>query len=140
MTTPELDEATRARIRAEEAERVRVREELAAQEQQRTRPAYWTGAVLNLLVTGAGLMSIGRVPAGLLWLTGAVGLAFLTSPLIAWPLGVIGSFWHYDAEYGRIYATPEEQAEHARQGRYTGPLLLLVLFLTVAAFMLIVQP
>ena len=43
MTPPELDEATRARIRAEEMERMKVREELAVQARQQNKPNYWMG-------------------------------------------------------------------------------------------------
>lgn len=126
MTQPELDEATKARIRAEELERVRVREELAAEERLRNRPSYAVGAVLNLLLTGAGLMYARQVTAGLLWLVGTLALAFLVSPWVAWPIGLIGSFWHYSTVYDHLYE-PEPSAEEVAAANRTTRMYLLII-------------
>lgn len=120
---PDLDDATRARIRAEEVERLKVREELAAETRVRERPSYWAGVALNLLVVGAGLMYIGRLGLGLMWLIIALVLGFTLHPLLGWLVGVIGGYIHYDMVYGQLYATAEERAADARQGRLTWWLL-----------------
>lgn len=142
MTQPQdLDDATRARIRAEELEHAKVREEIAAETRVRNRPGYWTGALLNVLIIGAGFMYLGRVGTGIFWLLVALALAFATTPLLSWPLLVVITYFHYDSIYGRLYASPEERAGDARQGRLTwwllgGIALLLGLFFLLAPHLL----
>lgn len=137
MTQPELDAATRARIRAEEAERLKVREELTREQRIKARPGYWTGALLNLLVTGAGLMYIGRVGAGLAWLIAAVVLSLVTTPVIGWPVGIIGSFWQYDTVYGQLYATEAEKAHERNAGKTTRVLVGVILGLLALMWVLV---
>ncbi|MDL2342558.1 hypothetical protein QOL99_00145 [Deinococcus sp. MIMF12] len=130
----DLDEATRARIRAEEAERFKVRTELEAERRVRERPNYLAGALLNLLISGGGLMFIRQMGPGIAWLLGAVALAFIASPWIAWLVGLIGSFIHYNAAYDRLYEPQAEVAEEARrQGQLTQRLILVVAILFLAA-------
>lgn len=126
MSEPTLDAEARARIRAEELERAKVREEIAAEQRIKNRPAYWTGIVLNALLTGSGLMYLGRFAAGLGWLVGTVLIAFLVHPLAGWLIGFLGSFWQYDTVYGQLYATAKEKEEDARQGEITKRLLILI--------------
>lgn len=126
MSKPTLDADTRARIYAEELERIKVRDELAAEQRVKNRPNYWTGLLLNLLVSGAGLMFLGRIGPGLAWLLGAVAVAAFAHPLIGWVVGVIGSLWHYDTVYGQLYASAADKAREERQGKLTVYLLAFI--------------
>lgn len=134
-----LDDATRARIRAEELERAKVREELAAEQRIQARPSYWGGLLLNLIVSGAGLMFIGRAGQGLAWLAGTLALAFLVSPWLAWPVGVLGSLYHYDSLYGQLFATAEEKQAEESAGRLT-PWLIGFIVLSLGTFFIFFGP
>lgn len=134
-----LDDATRARIRAEEMERAKVREELAIEQRIQARPSYWGGLLLNLIVSGAGLMFIGRVGQGLAWLAGTIAVALLVSPWLAWPVGVLGSLYHYDSLYGQLFATTEEKQAEESAGRLT-PWLIGFIVLSLVAFFLFFGP
>ncbi len=81
-------------------------------------------------------MYIGRVGAGLAWLIGAIALSFLLTPYIAWPIGIIGSFWQYDTVYGQLFATDEEQARERDAGKFTRILIGVILLLLMTTFFL----
>lgn len=132
---PELDETTKARIRAEELERAKVREEIATETRIRERPSYWTGAILNVLIVGTGFMYIGRIGLGLAWLLVTLALAFLLSPLIGIAC-IVASYFHYDTTYGHLYATAEEKAADHRQGNLTKWLMLIILLLLLGFWIL----
>ncbi|THF71255.1 hypothetical protein E7T06_04110 [Deinococcus sp. Arct2-2] len=136
----QVNDATRALIRAEEVARLQIRDELEDEQRLEQRPNYWVGVVLGVLLPGLNLLWTRSAAWGLLWIVGLFLLAALTSPLIGWGVGIVGSYLHYDAVYGFKYATDAELDANDAQGSLTPKLLLLIgvlILLTIAGVRLL---
>ncbi len=120
-----LDPEAKARIEAEEAYRAQVRANLGTQERPEPRPNYWTGILLNFLVSGAGLMYLREWGAGLVWLSVAILLSFAVSPFVGWPVGFFGSLWSYNNTYDEKFEVSGDKASK-QQDAITRILLLII--------------
>ncbi|SMB97067.1 hypothetical protein [Deinococcus hopiensis] len=79
------------------------KEKWAVQRRKPQRPSYWRGAGLNALLSGAGLMSLGQMPAGFAWAVAFFVLSLYTSAEVGWAVGFVGSLLHYNSVYDRMY-------------------------------------
>ncbi|UQN06760.1 hypothetical protein [Deinococcus sp. QL22] len=134
----QLDEATRERIRAEEAYRAEVRQDLTTAQRIQNPPSYWGGIVLNLVIPGAGLMWLGSWGVGLAWLAIGLLLAFNFSPYVGWPLAWVASFINYNSVYDRLFEPKGKVDNESReQDKLTRFLLIVIgLVLLVGGFFL----
>ena len=99
-----MDEDKRRQIEAEEVYRARIRQELEAESRRQSRPSYWTGFILNLLIIGIGHFVIGEPGWAVVWLLLAIVLVPLTA-FVAWPFLAIGVLIHYRNVYVSKYVS-----------------------------------
>lgn len=101
-----MNEERRREIEEEERYRLQVRQRADHENRQTSKPSYWLGFWLNVLLVGIGFFVIGQWGWALFWFILTATLGGLTG-FIATPFMLIFALIHYRNAYAAKYNRQE---------------------------------